>query len=224
MFEEVRPSQQQWSLHAVGSETVAAPITSLMEFAAKLAGEPWTDYPECVHPTLGAVARGVYDHCSDAAKPTLLPLAPSLLDTACTGLDVSARLVATCVSTALASPLPECIDADRLRRLEVASCTAFHLMSRAGGGGPGADGEQRPRAATRLWLHVLDPLRLTEPTYRRLVSPEAVSEAVVVIARASGAARDERLSQLLRWCIDLTRRLTADRPGRVRSKSLSGED
>jgi hypothetical protein len=58
-----------------------------------------------------------------------------------------------------------------------------------------------------MWLLLLDPFRLTEPVYRRLVSPEAAAEAVVVTARASGDARDERLTQLLRWCIDLTRRL-----------------
>jgi hypothetical protein len=206
MFEEARPRQPHRPLRAVGGGTSAAPLTGLMELAAELAGEPWNEYPECVHPTLGAVARGVYDHCSDAAKPGLTPLAPALLDTACTGLDVPARLVATCVSTALASPLPERIDADRSRRLEAARRTAFHLLSRDGCG-PEPHHGQRPRVATRMWLHLLDPVRLTEPVYRRLAAPQAAAEAVVVTARASGDAADARLSQLLRWCIDLTRRL-----------------
>lgn len=205
MFEEARPLRPH--LRVVGSGPAVDPDMSLIRLAARLGGEPGNDYPECVHPTLGAVARGVYDHSSDAAKPALLPLAPRLLGTACTGLDVPARLVATCVSTALASPLPDRIDPDRSRRLEAARRTAFYLISRAGGGAD-ADREQVPRMATRVWLHLLDPFRLTEPTYRRLVSAEAAAEAVVVTARASGDACDERLSQLLRWCIDLTRRLT----------------
>jgi hypothetical protein len=218
MYERARSWQPHRPLRAVRSDMTdvtdvtamtAAPITSLMELTARLGGEPGTDHPECVHPTLAAVARGVYEHCSDAAKPGLLPLAPSLLDTACTGLDLPARLVATCVSTALASPLPDRIDADRARRLEGAAHTASYLMSRAVGGS-GLDDDHQPRAATRMWVLVLSPFRLTEPTYRRLVSPDAVAEAVVVTAAASGDARDERLSRLLRWCIDLTRRRLDD--------------
>ena len=223
MFEEARPWPHR-RLHLVRPGDEAPPVEDIMELAGKLGGEPGNDHPECVHQTLGAVARGVYEHSSDEARPALMPLVPSLVDTACTGLDVSARLVATCVSTALASPLPEHIDADRSRRLEAARRTAFHLMAREGRGGPDAGEDSTPRLATRMWLRTLDPFGLTEPVYRRLVSPEVVAEAVVVVARASGDARDERLSQLLRWCIDLTRRLTADRPGRVPKKSGSGQD
>ena len=131
--------------------------------------------------------------------------------------------VATCVSTALASPLPERIDADRSRRLDAARRTALYLMSRGGDGGHEADPDNEPRAATRVWVRTLDPLRLTEPVYRRLVSPDAVAEAVVVTARASGDARDERLSQLLRWCIELTRRLAIDRQKGVPGRSGLGE-
>jgi len=232
MHEEARPRRPHRPLRAVGTDmtgmtdmtaATAAPVTSLIELAARLGGEPGIDHPECVHPTLGAVARGVYEHSSDAAKPGLLPLAPSLLDSACTGLDLPARLVATCVSTALASPLRDRIDPGRAARLRAAGRTASYLMSRAGGvPGPGED--HRPRVATRMWVHLLAPFRLTEPVYRRLVSPGAVAEAVVVTAAASGDARDERLSRLLRWCIDLTRRRLDDSSEEVRGKSHLGGD
>lgn len=235
MHEEAPQRQSRAPLYAVGSRKAPPTDLCLMEIAAKLAGEPWTDHPECVHPTLGAVARGVYDHTSEAGRAALVPLAPSLIGTACTGLELSARLVATCVSAALSSPLPERIAADRSQRLQAAQRTAFYLMARAGrraagrggaadegpDGGPGrgpelgpAGGEappgadDEPRPITRLWLHLLDPVGLTEPVYRRLVSPEVVAEAVLVTARASGDAADQRLSQLLRWCIDLTRRVS----------------
>lgn len=227
MFEEARPWQSHRSrrpLVAVGPGPALSTDVCLIGIAASLGGEAGNDHPECVHPTLGAVARGVYDHCGDETKAALLPLAPSLLDTACTGLDVSARLVATCVSTALASPLRERIDPDRSRRLDAARRTALYLMSRGVGGGPGPGEDDEPRLATRMWVHMLGPVRLTEPTYRRLVSPGAVAEAVVVTARASGDARDERLSQLLRWCIDLTRRLASDRQKGPRGKSVSRGD
>jgi hypothetical protein len=214
MYEDAPRRSSRPPLYAVGSRRTGT-SEDLMEIAAKLAGEPWTDHPECVHPTLGAVARGVYDQTSEPGRAALLPLAPSLVGTACTGLELSARLVATCVSAALSSPLPERIAADRSHRLQTAQRTAFYLMSRAGRRAgqdrePGSDAEQEPRPITRLWLHLLDPVGLTEPVYRRLVSPEVVAEAVVATARASGDAADQRLSQLLRWCIDLTRRGAED--------------
>lgn len=230
MFEEARPWQPHPSrrpLVAAGPGPAFSTDLCLIEVAASLGGEPGNDHPECVHPTLGAVARGVYDHCGDETKAALLPLAPSLLDTVCTGLDVSARLVATCVSTALASPHPERIGADRSARLDAARRTALYLMCRAADDGPPAgeaDEADEPRLATRMWVSMLDSVRLTEPVYRRLVSPEAVAESVVVIARASGDARDERLSGLLRWCIDLTRRLARDRQNEPRGKSGSRGD
>jgi len=222
MSEEARPWPHR-PLRAVGPDEAAAPDKCLMELVGEMSGEG-TDHPECVHPTLGAVARGVFEHSSEGARAALVPLAPSLINTACTGLDLSARLVATCVSTALASPLPERIDADRARRLESARRTAFYLMARDGDGDSNGDQPDPPRTATRMWVHLLDPFRLTEPTYRRVVSPEAAAEAVVVVARASGDACDERLSQLLRWCIDLARRRVGDGRDATEGKSGPGAD
>lgn len=224
MFEEAQGRRSSARLYAVGSHRPEPPDGCLMEIAARLAGEPWTDHPECVHPTLGAVARGVYDHSSTEARRGLLPLAPSLIGTASTGLETSARLVATCVSTALSSPVPERIADDEAGRLEAARRTALYMLARCEP--PGAQAEPgediRPRMLTRMWLRSLDPLRLTEPVYRRLVSAEAAAEAVAVTARASGDERDRRLSQLLRWCIALTRRLRDERPGDAGPHRLQG--
>jgi hypothetical protein len=225
MFEEAQPRPRSARLHAVGSRRpVETPEGCLMEITARLAGEPWTDHPECVHATLGSVARSVYDHSSAAARAELLPLAPSLIGTAVAGFETSARLVATCVSTALCSPVPERIAAEESRRLEAARRTAMYLLARSGATDPdaGAGTEPPPRLRTRMWLCALDPLRLTEPLYRRLVSAEVVAEAVAVAARASGSERDRRLSQLLRWCVTLTRRTQGKRPGEDRPHHLHG--
>jgi hypothetical protein len=223
MFEEAQPWPHR-PLRAVGPDDAAPPDRRrLMDLVGELAGE-WTDHPECVHPTLGAVARGVYEHSSEDARAALMPLAPSLLDTVCKGLDLSARIVATCASTALASPVPERIDADHSRRLEAARRTAFYLMARERASGSVGDGADAPRMATRTWVHLLQPFGLTEPWYRRVVSSQAAAEAVVVVARASGDARDERLSQLLRWCIDLARRRVGGRTDGMRGKPGARED
>lgn len=229
MFEEAQPRRSRAYLHAVGSAPPQIPDGTLMELTALLAGEPWTDHPESVHPTLGSVARCVYDHSSLAARADLLPLAPSLIGTATAGLEIPARLVVTCVSTALSSPVPARIGAQESRRLHAARRTALYLLARADAHGEeGVEGHAQPRLLTRVWLWALGPVPLAEPIYRRVVSAEVVAEAVAVTARASGDERDQRLSCLLRWCLALTRRLqpegsgaTPEGPSRSRSARRS---
>lgn len=195
----------------VGTLVQQNPDRCLMEIVSRMAGEAWTDHPTCVHPALGAIARGVFDHTSDDGKAALLPLAPTLIGTTTVGLEMPARLVATCVSTALASPVPERITAEESARLQAGRRTALYLLRRCPSEDTAAeaacDGAGAPRRLTRWWVRGVDLVGLTEPVYRRLVSPEVAAEAVAVTARASGAQRDQRLRQLLRWCIALTDRL-----------------
>lgn len=51
----------------------------LMEYASVLAGERWSDSPACTHPELAVLARAVNDCTSDAGRPGLLPLVPTLV-------------------------------------------------------------------------------------------------------------------------------------------------
>ena len=44
-----------------------------MEYASYLAGERWSDHPDCTHPLLAALARDVNDLVSDAGRDELLP-------------------------------------------------------------------------------------------------------------------------------------------------------
>lgn len=44
-----------------------------MEYASYLAGERWSDHPECTHPLLAALARDVNDLVSDAGRARLVP-------------------------------------------------------------------------------------------------------------------------------------------------------
>ncbi|GAB3838294.1 hypothetical protein GCM10028799_78690 [Kribbella italica] len=170
---------------------VRRPEPCVLELVSKLAREPWTDRPTCVHPVLGSVARAVHDHCSPRGRRELLPLAPLFLDTARTGFDLSARLVALCVSSAVAGP-GECGD-DEHRRLRNAQETACYLLAGRSGAPPG-----RP---ARWWLPALDRLKLSEPFYRTVVATEHAAEAVVVAAR--GDDHDVRLKRLLRQCLSL---------------------
>jgi hypothetical protein len=169
---------------------VERPEPCVLEIVSKLAREPWTDRPTCVHPVLGSIGRAVHDHSSKPARKALLPLAPRFIGTAQVGYERSARLVALCVSTALTGVMTE----DEGRRLAVAHRTALHLLA-------GRPEGERPGGLARWWLPVLERLRLGESCYRTFGATEQAAEAVAVVARACGDDRDVRLRQLLRQCL-----------------------
>ena len=50
-----------------------------MEFASYLAGERWSDHPECTDPALAALARHVNDAVGDDARATLVPDIPRVI-------------------------------------------------------------------------------------------------------------------------------------------------
>ncbi|WP_350277827.1 hypothetical protein [Kribbella sp. HUAS MG21] len=171
-----------------GYGKVRRPDPCVMELVSRLAREPWTDRPACVHPVLSAVARAAHDHSSSAGRRQLLPLAPRFLGTSRTGLEPAARLVAVCVSTALTAGelLP-----DERRRLSAAHQTALHLLGSA----------DSPGGAARWWLPAFERLRWSEPFYRTFVAAEQAAEAVAVTARAANSDRDVRLRQLVKQCL-----------------------
>jgi hypothetical protein len=59
----------------------------LLEAAAWVAGEPWSDRPACVSPVLGAFGRSMSDFLPDADRQSLMPLIVPLIGTAGDGHD-----------------------------------------------------------------------------------------------------------------------------------------
>jgi hypothetical protein len=57
-----------------GKHRDAARGACFMEYTALLAGEPFTDAPDCVDEELATVLRGANDKLSDADRPLLTPL------------------------------------------------------------------------------------------------------------------------------------------------------
>lgn len=171
------------------------PEPCVLELVSKLAREPWTDRPTCVHPVLGSIARMVHDHSTKAGRRALLPLAPDFLQTARAGFEGSARLVALCVSTALTTAGE--LTGDERARLSKAHQTAMYLL----------DNEEQPAGPARWWLPALGRVRLSEPFYRNFIATEHAAEAVAVTARA---ADDLRLRRLLKQCLAVQ---GARRPG-----------
>ena len=54
----------------------------VMEAASWLAGEPWSDHPRCVHPTITRVAIRANDRLNDEARQRLWPLVLASMGTA----------------------------------------------------------------------------------------------------------------------------------------------
>ncbi|WP_145808346.1 hypothetical protein [Kribbella amoyensis] len=172
---------------------VARPEPCVLELVSKLAREPWTDRPTCVHPVLGSIARAVHDHSSTAGRRELLPMAPAFLDTARTGFELSARLVALCGSTALSGTAD--LTKDERGRLTRGYQTALYLLAERP--------DQRAGGVARWWLPVLGRVRLGESFYRTFVATEHAAEAVAVAARTTDDDRDVRLRRLLKQCLAL---------------------
>jgi hypothetical protein len=72
-----------------------------MELASLLAGERWSDHPACTHPLLAAVARHVNDYTSDAGRPRLAGLIPSVIGLNGDDLHIDARIALRSATTAL---------------------------------------------------------------------------------------------------------------------------
>ena len=50
-----------------------------MELASYMAGEPWSDHPDCTYPALAALAREVNDYTTDEGRHRLAPMVPSVI-------------------------------------------------------------------------------------------------------------------------------------------------
>ncbi len=64
----------------------------VMEYVSVLAGEPWSDRPECTHPILAHEARTANDLLDDADRPRLVPLVGRLFGTADDSAELRSRL------------------------------------------------------------------------------------------------------------------------------------
>ena len=73
-----------------------------MEYASYLAGERWSDHPSCTHPLLALIAREVNDETSDAGRPALAPLIPSVIGVSGDDPRLAPALVANCLEKVLA--------------------------------------------------------------------------------------------------------------------------
>ncbi len=180
----------------------------LMEFASYLAGERWSDHPDCTHPLLATLARLVNDYTTDVGRNRLAGLAPSVIGVTGDDLRLEARIVLRCATTAL--PIASY---ERQRVMAVAVLTAERILADLNGGCPHSLTtrsswalSQAPDAA--LWAERFTRRsRTSQRRFRRHAAPSAVHFAVDGIARACVPDPDAVLYQLLANTIDDCRSL-----------------
>lgn len=169
-----------------------------MELASYLAGEHWSDHPSCTHPLLVALARGVNDYTSDAARSQLAELIPSVIGLASDDLHVDVRLALLSARTAL--PV---VAAERQRALAVGVLACERVLARLDNRPLASLEEASRRALERVpeatrWARRFTRGTVTAPaTFRRHAAPSIVDGAVEGIARACIPDPDRMLRVLL---------------------------
>ena len=184
-----------------------------MEFASFLAGERWSDHPECTHPLLAGLARAVNDLTSDEGRQRLVGLIPSVIGLTGDDPRVDAAIAIRCAATAL----PDAAE-PRQRALAVGLIATERLLRELN------TKNSTPQDLTDLYEHSWSALDLVpeaarwavdftsdtlldERTLMRQSAPCIVRLSVVGIAEACIPDPDERLHQLLETVIDDSVRL-----------------
>jgi hypothetical protein len=174
-----------------------------MEFASLLAGERWSDHPVCTHPLLAAVARHVNDFTSDAARPRLASLIPSVIGLIGDDPHIDARIALRCATMAL--PVAS---ADRQRVMAVSVLACERVLNDLDGR-PAGELEERSREtlsrvpqAARWADRFSDGIRVSAKHFRKRAAPSVVSDAVEGIARGCVPDPDGLLYELLVEAID----------------------
>ena len=75
-----------------GAHDAEAGEACVMEYVSVLAGEPWSDRPECTHPLLAHEARTANDLAHDADRHRLVPLVGRLFGTTDDSVELRTRL------------------------------------------------------------------------------------------------------------------------------------
>ena len=192
-----------------------------MELASYLAGERWSDHPDCTHPLLASVARLVNDYTSDEARPRLAGLIPSVIGLTSDDPHVDALIALR--SARLALPV---VSAERQRVMAVSVLVCERVLADLDGRPAGSmhDASRRvleevPHAAE--WAQgFTGDLGTRLKGFRRRAAPHAVRCAVDGVARSCVPDPDARLREILVQAIDVVAARTG--PGADRAHELGG--
>lgn len=185
-----------------------------MELASFIAGERWSDHPACTHPLLAEVARTTNDRTSDAGRPLLAPLIPSVVGLITDDPRADARIALHCALTALpVAPfqrqraLAVGVHACQRQLTELGDVEALTAAARVLADVP----EAAAWATAFLGRSGLDRDRSARH-FRRSSAPSIVSVAARGISEAGTPAQDELLRTMLERAIEQCRALVAAPP------------
>jgi hypothetical protein len=177
-----------------------------MEFASLLAGERWSDHPACTHPLLAEVAQHVNDYTSDAGRPRLVTLIPSVIGLTGDDPHIDARIALG--SATLALPV---VSAERQRVMAVSVLACERVLASLDGRAVEALQEQSRSAlaqvpdaaqwATQFTRAIRNPTTSAKH-FRRHTAPAIVRDAAQGIAQALVPDPDQMLRDLLAQAID----------------------
>ena len=178
-----------------------------MELASFLAGERWSDHPRCTHPLLAALARYVNDLTSDAARPQLAVLIPSVIGLTGEDPHIDVRLALRCATTAL--PV---VSEERQRVLALSVLACEHVLSSLEDRPEGAF-EERSREALACAPHaerwarsferrVVGVRPVSLKGFRRVAAPNTVRCSCEGIAQACVPDTDSLLRAMLASAIE----------------------
>jgi hypothetical protein len=179
-----------------------------MELASYVAGEPWSDHPDCTHPALATLARDVNDYTSDEQRTRLAPLIPSVIGL--TGTDP--RIEVRIALRAAADALPIAAE-HRQRVLAVGVLRCDDELQSSGLESDAALREAGRKALERVPLAAewaREFMRTTDwrrPRPRRRPYQGIIHHAVRGIAEACVPDTDDRLHRLLTEAIEDCQRL-----------------
>ena len=181
-----------------GRHSTASAGVCLMELVSVVAGEPFTDHPQCVHPALALAARVVNDQVGDAVRQSLVPLLPQMMTGPRRDLRAGPVIALSCLDSALARE-----DDRRLRGRQRVLLGYLHRLDTRGSFG--RVGELRCRlavftavrsAAARVRVHGQAALAqmLTDATHTYTaigVTPMASAGDPVVTTERTDAAHQD---------------------------------
>ncbi len=174
-----------------------------MEYASYLAGERWSDHPACTHALLAALARHVNDYTTDAARPRLAELVPSVIGLTSDNVRVDVLIALRGARTAL--PV---VAAERQRVLAAAVLAAERMLAELDGRPADSITELSRRSLDQVpqaeqWARQFTRgIRTSAKAFRRHAGPTTVHCAVEGIAQACVADPDSLLRELLSSTIE----------------------
>ena len=169
-----------------------------MELVSYLAGVRWSDHPACTHPLLAAVARDVNDYTSNAGRPRLAELIPSVIGLTGEDLHIDARIALVCARRALP------VAAAERQQIMAVSVLACERVLAALDGRPEGWLEEQSRQALAQAPHAAQWARsftrdnpISPKAFRHRGAPTTVRAAVEGIALACVPQPDAMLLALL---------------------------